>query len=319
MSTMITVDRIRAAAERARPHVLRSPMTPVEGALLKLECLQPTGSFKVRGFFAAALALEPEKLRRGLITVSAGNAAQACAYVAKTLGVPCRVVMYETAPPLKIEGVRRWGATPILMPRDEMLKWMADEGWRSEPETFLHPFADPQVMAGHGGIALELLEDVPDLARVLVPVGGGGLIGGVASALKALRPEVEVIGVQSDGYALWTKSLEAGGPVAIKPDTIADGTTAPFDARMFELLKQCVDRWLTVPEPRLRSAIPELATAAKVVAEGAGALTFAALEQLEPGPPTVAVVSGGNIDPQLLAGLLSPAEATPSASPTARA
>jgi threonine dehydratase len=145
------------------------------------------------------------------------------------------------------------------------------------------------------------------------------LIGGVASALKALRPEVEVIGVQSDGYALWTKSLEAGGPVAIKPDTIADGTTAPFDARMFELLKQCVDRWLTVPEPRLRSAIPELATAAKVVAEGAGALTFAALEQLEPGPPTVAVVSGGNIDPQLLAGLLSPAEATPSASPTARA
>jgi threonine dehydratase len=319
MSTMITVDRIRAAAERARPHVLRSPMTPVEGAMLKLECLQPTGSFKVRGFFAAALALEPEKLRRGLITVSAGNAAQACAYVAKTLGVPCRVVMYETAPPLKIEGVRRWGATPILMPRDEMLKWMADEGWRSEPETFLHPFADPQVMAGHGGIALELLEDVPDLARVLVPVGGGGLIGGVASALKALRPQVEVIGVQSDGYALWTKSLEAGGPVAIKPDTIADGTTAPFDARMFELLKQCVDRWLTVPEPRLRSAIPELATAAKVVAEGAGALTFAALEQLEPGPPTVAVVSGGNIDPQLLAGLLSPAEATPSASPTARA
>jgi threonine dehydratase len=309
MSGMIAVDRIRAAAERARPHVLRSPMVPVEGALLKLECLQPTGSFKVRGFFAAALALEPDQLRRGLITVSAGNAAQACSYVAMSLGVPCRVVMYETAPPLKIEGVRRWGATPILMPRDKMLQWMADEGWRTEPETFLHPFADPQVMAGHGGLALELLEDVPDLARVLVPVGGGGLIGGVASALKALRPEVEVIGVQSDGYALWTKSLEAGGPVPIQPDTIADGTTAPFDARMFELLKQCVDRWLTVPEPRLRSAIPGLAIAAKVVAEGAGALTFAALEQLEPGPPTVAVVSGGNIDPKLLAGLLSPPEA----------
>jgi threonine dehydratase len=316
---MIAVDRIRAAVERARPYVLRSPMMPVEGALLKLECLQPTGSFKVRGFFAAALALEPEKLRRGLITVSAGNAAQACAYVARTLGVPCRVVMYETAPPLKIEGVKRWGATPILMPREQMLQWMADEGWRREPETFLHPFAEPEVMAGHGGLALELLEDVPDLARVLVPVGGGGLIGGIASALKALRPEVEVIGVQSDGYALWTKSLEAGGPATIKPDTIADGTTAPFDTRMFELLKQCVDRWLTVPEPRLRSAIPELAIAAKVVAEGAGALTFAALEQVEPGPPTVAVVSGGNIDPMLLAELLSPAEATPSSSPKDRA
>ena len=302
---MIGVDRIRAAAERARPHVLRTPLIPAEGALLKLECLQPTGSFKVRGFFAAALGLDPEKLRRGLITVSAGNAAQACAYVAKTLGVRCRVVMYDTAPPLKIEGVRRWGATPILMPREEMLQWMADEKWRSEPETFLHPFADPQVMAGHGGLAVELLEDVPDLARVLVPVGGGGLIGGIASALKALRSEVEVIGVQSDGYALWTRCLEAGGPVAIKPETIADGTTAPFDARMFELLKECVDRWLTVPEPRLRSAIPELATAAKVVAEGAGALAYAALEQLEPGPRTVAVVSGGNIDPLLLADLLS--------------
>jgi len=319
MSRLIGADRIRAAAERARPHVLRTPLIPVEGALLKLECLQPTGSFKVRGFFAAALALDPEELLRGLITVSAGNAAQACAYAAMTLGVPCRVVMYDTAPPLKIEGVKRWGATPILMPRDEMLRWLADEKWRGEPETFLHPFADPEVMAGHGGLALELLEDVPDLARVLVPVGGGGLIGGIASALKGLRREVEVIGVQSDGYALWTKSLEAGGPVSIKPDTIADGTTAPFDARMFELVKECVDGWLTVPEPRLRSAIPELASAAKVVAEGAGALTYAALEQLEPGPPTVAVVSGGNIDPHLLASLLSSVVAPPSSSPRDRA
>ena len=305
MATMVSVDRIRAAAERARPHVLRTPMVPVEGALLKLECLQPTGNFKVRGFFAAALNLPSDRLRRGLITVSAGNAAQACAYTAKKLGVHCRVVMYDTAPVTKVEGVKRWGATPILMPRDAMLEWLATEGWRSEPESFIHPFADTEVMAGHGGLGLELLEDLPDVARVVVPVGGGGLIGGVASALKGLRPGVEVIGVQSDGYDLWTRCLEAGGPVAIKPDTIADGTTAPFDAGMFELLKECVDRWLTVPEPRLRSAIPELAAAAKVVAEGAGALAYAALEQLEPGPPTVAVVSGGNIDPKLLASLLN--------------
>ena len=302
---MIDLERIRAAAELAKKYVQRTPLVPVEGALLKLECLQPTGSFKVRGFFAAALRLPKDQLRRGLITVSAGNAAQACAYAARTLGVSCRVVMYDTAPAMKIEGVKRWGATPILMPRDAMLEWLATESWKSEPESFIHPFADPEVMAGHGGIGLELLEDVPDLARVLVPVGGGGLIGGVASALKGLRPGIEVIGVQSDGYALWTRCLEAGGPVTIKPETIADGTTAPFDARMFELLKQCVDTWLTVPEPRLRSAIPELATAAKVIAEGAGALTFAALEQLEPGPSTVAVVSGGNIDPKLLAQLLN--------------
>ena len=302
---MIPIEHVRAAAERARPHVQRTPMVPVEDTLLKLECLQPTGSFKVRGFFAAALALAADRLRRGLITVSAGNAAQACAYVANQLGVPCRVVMYETAPPLKIEGVKRWGATPILMPRDEVLRWLADERWREEPEAFIHPFADTEVMAGHGGVGLELLEDVPDLARVLVPVGGGGLISGVASALKGTRKDIEIIGVQSDGYALWPKSLAAGGPVSIRPETIADGTTAPFDPNMFELLKETVDRWLVVPEPRLKAAIPELASAAKVVAEGAGALAYAALEQLPPGPGTVAVVSGGNIDPKLLASLLS--------------
>src|SRR5205823_3956969 len=181
------IERIRTAAERARPHVLRSPLVPVEGAMLKLECLQPAGSFKVRGFFAAALATPPDDLAKGLITVSAGNAALSCAYVAHTLGVPCRVVMYDTAPAPKLEG---------------------------------------------------------------------------------LKPNVEVIGVQSDGYPMWPRVFEAGGPVAVKPETIADGTTAPYDARMFELLKELVDRWLVVPEPRLKSAIPELAAKAKVVAEG---------------------------------------------------
>src|SRR3989454_1326299 len=303
--TFIELERIRAAAERARPHVYRTPLIPVDAALLKFECLQPTGSFKVRGFFAAALSLPDEKRRHGLITVSAGNAAQACAYAAHTLGVPCRVVMYDTAPATKIEGVKRWGGKPLLMPRPALVDWLASAGWESEPEAFIHPFADVEVMAGHGGLGLELVEDAPDLARVLIPVGGGGLIGGTASAIKSLRPDVEVIGVQSDGYSMWTQVLEAGGPVSITPDTIADGTTAPFDARMLPLMKEVVDRWLTVPEPRLRTAIPELAVAAKVVAEGGGALAYAALEQLEPGPATVAVVSGGNIDPKLLATLLS--------------
>src|SRR6266571_2655542 len=244
---MIPIERIRAAAERARPHVLRTPLLPVEGAQLKAECLQPTGSFKVRGFFAAALALPPEQLKRGLITVSAGNAAQACAYVAHELGVSCRVVMFDTAPTIKVDGVKRWGATPIPMPREDLFKWIETEGWKKEPEAFLHPFNNDELMAGHGGLGLELIEDVPDLERVLVPVGGGGLVTGVASALKGSRHGIEVIGVQSDGYAMW----------------------------------------------------------AKVVAEGAGALAYAALEQLPPGPPTVAVVSGGTIDPVLLATLLS--------------
>ena len=283
---------------------MRTPLVPVEGALLKLECLQPTGSFKVRGFFAAALAVSKEQLAKGLMTVSAGNAAQACAYAAHTLGVPCRVVMFDTAPETKVEGVKRWGATPIPMPREELFAWIERKGWNEEPETFIHPFNDDEVMAGHGGIGIELADDVPDLERVLVPVGGGGLISGVASGVKGLKPQVEVIGVQSDGYAMWPRVFEAGGAVAMKVETIADGTTAPFDAKMLEVLKRTVDRWLIVPEPRLRAAIPELAAKGKVVAEGGGALAYAALEQLEPGPTTVAVVSGGNIDRKLLAELL---------------
>jgi len=302
---VIPIERVLAAADRARPHVLRTPLIPVEGALLKLECLQPTGSFKVRGFFAAALALPEDRMRRGLITVSAGNAAQACAYVAHKLGVPCRVFTFDTAPKTKIEGVKRWGATPIPMPREELLQWMADEGWKEEPESFIHPFADEEVIAGHGGLGLELIEDVPDVGRVVVPVGGGGLVSGIASALKGSRSGIEVIGVQSDGYAMWPRVFESGGPLTIKPETIADGTTGPYDQRMFELLKELVDRWLVVPEPRLKTAIPELASSAKVVAEGAGALSYAALEQLAPGPTTVAVISGGNIDTSLLASLLS--------------
>jgi threonine dehydratase len=302
---LVPIAEVRAAAERARPHIQRTPLQPVDGALLKLECLQPGGSFKVRGFFAAALALPKERLANGLITVSAGNAAQACAYVAHALGVPCRVWMYETAPATKIDGVKRWGGTPVLVPREEILSFLSEQRWKAEPENFIHPFADTAVMAGHGGLGLELLEDVPDLARVVVPVGGGGLMSGVASAIKGSRKGVEVVGVQSDGYASWTRWLEAGGPVPITPNTIADGTTAPFDARMLPLLKELVDRWITVPEPRLKAAIPELAATGKVVAEGSGALAYAALEQLEPGPTTVAVVSGGNIDTKLLASLLS--------------
>lgn len=295
---------IRLAAERARPYVRRTPLVEVAGAKLKLECLQPTGSFKVRGFFAAALAVPAEKRAAGLLTVSAGNAAQACAYAAATLGIPCRVVMPDTAAAVKLAGVRRWGGEPQQMPRELMLDWMEQRMWEWEPEVFIHPFASDEVMAGHGGIGLELLEDAPDLERVLVPVGGGGLISGIASALKARSPRLQVIGVQSDGYAFWERSIAAGEQVSVPPATIADGTSAPWTEKMHGLLSRLVDRWVTVPEPRLRAAVPELAARGKVVAEGAGALAFAALEQLGPGPVTAAVVSGGNIDPALLAELL---------------
>lgn len=302
---MIPIERVRAAAERAAPHVRATPVLPLPGdRWLKLDCLQPTGSFKVRGYFAAALALPEERRRPGLMTVSAGNAAAGCAYVAAQLGLRCRVVMVETAPAPKVEAVKRWGAEPTFLPREQLFAWMAEHGWESDPEAFIHPHTDEELAAGHGGLGLELLDQVPGLARVLVPVGGGGLVTGVAAALKGSRPEVEVVGVMSDGYPLWPEAMAAGGDPHLAPQTIADGTAAPFNPVMFERLRECVDRWLVVPEPRLRSAIPALAAEAKVVAEGAGALAYAALEQLPDDRPTAALVTGGNIDPRLLAELL---------------
>jgi threonine dehydratase len=303
---VIPLDAIRAAAGRARPHVRRTPLHPLgDGRWLKLELLQPTGSFKVRGFVAAGLALPEQRRARGLMTVSAGNAALACAYTARVLGVPCRVVMFDTAPPPKLEGVRRLGGIPVLMTRTDLLAWMAGRGWESEPEAFIHPFTDPVVQAGHGGIGLEIADDLPDVARVVVAVGGGGLVTGVASAIAQCRPGAEVVGVQSDGYPLWTRTFAEGAPPSVTPATIADGTSAPYDPGMHESLAGCVDRWVSVPERRLRLAVAELAAAGKVVAEGAGALAYAALDQLPPGPPTVAVVSGANIAPALLAELLA--------------
>ena len=303
---MIGLQQIEEAAARARPFVLRTPLQPLDdGTWLKLELLQPTGSFKVRGFLAAALALPEERRSRGLLTVSAGNAALACAYAARSLGVPCRVVTFDNAAPTKVDGVRRLGGEPVFKSRPDLLAWMAGRGWESEPEAFIHPFADPAVQAGHGGAGLEIVEDLPEVARVVVAVGGGGLIAGIAAAVRQRRPSVEVIGVQSDGYPLWPRTFAEGAPPALTPSTIADGTTAPYDAAMHRTLASCVDRWVTVPEARLRAAVRELAVRGKVVAEGDGALAYAALDQLPPGPPTVAVVSGGNIAPPLLAELLA--------------
>ncbi|MBV9324126.1 MAG: pyridoxal-phosphate dependent enzyme [Chloroflexi bacterium] len=305
---MLALDRIAAAAGRAAPYVAHTPVVDLgAGRKLKLECLQPTGSYKVRGFFATALALPPPKLSRGLLTVSAGNAALAAAYVAHTLGVSCRVVMFDTAPPPKLEGVRRWGATPVLLPRAELLAWMADRAWEEAPETFIHPFGDDDLMAGYGGIGLDLVEQVDDLERVFVPVGGGGLVSGVASALKRARPGIEVVGVQSEGYPLWPRALEAGGPVALTPRTIADGTTAPFDPGMFVRVQELVDRWILVSEDELRAAVRELAAAAKIVSEGAGALGYAAMKKEPERRVSVAIVSGGNIDLRLLSEILAEA------------
>jgi threonine dehydratase len=214
----LDAEQLHAISRRIAAHIRRTPLIAAPaGGYVKLESLQPTGSFKVRGFFAAALTLDPDQLARGLMTVSAGNAAQACAYVARELGVSCRVVMYDTAPKLKADGVRALGGEIVPMPRHDLYEWMRTRGWESERETFIHPFADDTVMAGHATIVPEILDDFAQVERVLVPVGGGGLICGIAAGFAALAPHVRVVGVQSDGYPLWARALEAGGPSRSRP------------------------------------------------------------------------------------------------------
>jgi threonine dehydratase len=302
----IDAGRIADVAREVAPHIRRTPMvsTP-SGGMLKLESLQLTGSFKVRGFFAAAHLIERERVARGLITISAGNAALACAYVARSLHVPCRVLMFDNAPALKINGVRELGAEAVLLPRERILEWMATRAWEHEPEVFIHPFADEAVILGHGSIVPEILADLPDVERVLVPVGGGGLICGIALGFAALKPDVQVIGVQSDGYPLWPQAFAVNGPPGLTPNTIADGTSAPFDVVMFERLRALVHEWVVVPESVLRQTVARLATEVKVVAEGAGALAYAAMVDGPSTPRTVAILSGGNLDASRLATLLT--------------
>jgi len=302
----VTASSVNELRLRLAPFIHRTPLIAAPGGgYLKLESLQPTGSFKVRGFFAAALAMEQEQLQRGLLTVSAGNAALACAHVARTLGVACRVVMFETAPTLKVDGVRALNAEIVFKTREDLYAWVRDRGWEAEREMFIHPFADDMVIAGHATLAAEILDDKPDVEHVLVPVGGGGLICGLAAGFAELGAPVSVIGVQSDGYPLWPRAFETGGAVALSPNTIADGTTAPFDATMFRRLRDAVAEWVVVLETDLRAAVVRLVTEAKVVAEGAGALSFAAMAMRAADERTVAVISGGNLDTARLSALLN--------------
>ena len=308
MTAIPEVDAARVAevARLLSPHIRHTPLIPTpSGGFLKLESLQPTGSFKVRGFFAAAHVVDRERVAHGLLTMSAGNAALACAYVARELQVPCRVMMLDTAPALKVNGVRNLGATPVLMPRDRLFEWIATRAWEHDPEVFIHPFAAEAVIVGHSSIVPEILADLPDVERVFVPVGGGGLICGIALGFAALKPGVQVVGVQSDGYPLWQKAFAVNGPPSLTPSTIADGTSAPFDAVMFERLRALVTEWVLVPEATVRTAVARLATDVKVVAEGAGALAYAAMIDGRPTPRSVAILSGGNIDGSRLAELLT--------------
>ena len=307
-----SIARAAAAGQgvvRQTPIITTRTLSERAGAtvVLKAENLQGTGSFKLRGAMAKIAALG-DRSARGVVCGSAGNHAQAVAYAARSRGVACEVFMPEGAPIAKADAVRALGARLELVGSsvDEAVACARARAQEAGME-FIHPFDDPDVVCGQGGLGLELLEQVPDLARVVVPVGGGGLISGIAVAVRSARPEVEVVGVQVESCAPFVASLAAGHPVAVdSARTIADGIAVK---RPGELTLALIDRWVhqlvVVDEDEVAEAMVFLLERSKLVVEGAGAVGVAALlsgRLPEPVPgTTVLVLSGGNVGAGLLA------------------
>lgn len=310
------IEEVRAAAARIADLVVRTPllvMRPLEGGpeqvRLKPETLQPIGSFKVRGALNWALQLSEAERARGLATVSAGNTAQALGYAAWHLGVAARSRLPETTPEAKLEAIRGYGVEPVLMPGAQLFAWMLSAGWHDEPQTFLHPWVEPRMIAGSATVGLEIAEDWPDVETVYVPVGGGGLIGGVGAALRALCPDARIVGVQPEACAPLRETLAADAPrwVEQKP-SLCDGLGVPLVTdEMFPLLREVVDETAIVTESEVAAAIRRLALSDKLVVEGGGAASVAAALKtplLERGR-TVCILSGASIDAAKLARILT--------------
>ena len=313
---IVPLDRITAARDviRGRLHhtpTMRSTYVSdrVGGPVhLKLELFQKTGSFKPRGVLNRLANLTDAERQRGLITLSAGNHAQAVAWAAREYGVRATVVMPTRATQAKVDATRGYGGDVILTDGD--LLATAQQLQRERDLTLVHPFDCPFVIAGQGTLGAELVEQVPDVDTVVIAVGGGGLIAGAAAAIKALRPNVRIIGVEPEGAAGMTESLRRGEPIRLdRLDTIADGLAAPFAGRRnYFHVRALVDAMVLVTDAEIAAAIPILMERCKIMPEPAGAAATAALLcgkiTPPPGSTTVAVVSGGNIDRARLAAML---------------
>ncbi len=288
---------------------LRSYTAATPDILLKPETLQPVTSFKIRGAYNWASSLTDEQRSRGLSTVSAGNTAQAAAYAARLVGASARSRLPDTTPRAKIEAIEAYGMKPVLMPGDELFDWMLSAGWEDEPYTFLHPWVEPLMVAGSATVGLEIHEDLPDVNTVFVSVGGGGLICGVGTALKALNPNVRIVAVQPEACAPLEASLAAGAPVWVDTQpTLCDGLGVPLVTdEMWPLLRSVVDDTVTVSEDQVKDAIRRLALDNKLVVEGAGAASVAAALAVpvnERGR-SVCILSGGSIDGDKLAAIVA--------------
>jgi threonine dehydratase len=309
-----TLDEIRAAAQRIADVVIRTPLVrlhvdaPAE-IWLKLENLQPIGSFKLRGATNAMRLLPRERLERGVYTASAGNMAQGVAWSARQLGVPCDVVVPAHAPQTKLAAIERLGGRITKLPFDRWWQVIVEHSYEPMHErAFIHPVSDGTVIAGNGTIGLEVLEDLPDLDAVVVPYGGGGLSCGIAAAVRALRPEVPIYAAEVDTAAPLAASLAAGRPRTDCPYTpsFVDGIgSTSVLAEMWPLASALLAGSLVSPLGEVAAAVRLLAERARVIAEGAGAASVAAaLAGGGGGGKVVCVVSGGNIDLVTLGGIL---------------
>jgi threonine dehydratase len=286
---------------------LRAPEQP--GAIyLKLENLQPIGSFKLRGALNAVTQEDPERLRAGVVTASAGNMGQGVAWAARELGVPCAVVVPEGAAATKLAAIEALGGRVVEVPYERWWQAITESRFPEIDGVFVHPVQDERVMAGNGTIGLEILEDLPETDAVLVPFGGGGLSVGIASAVKALRPETRAYAVEPETGAPLTAALADGRPRPVDYEaSFVDGSGSPaLLPQMWELARQVLDGAFAVSLEETAAAVRVLAERARVVAEGAGALALAAALGGRAGSGNVVcIVSGGNIDTHKLVKLLS--------------
>ncbi|HEU0208885.1 MAG TPA: threonine/serine dehydratase [Candidatus Udaeobacter sp.] len=302
----IELSEISAARERIAKTIVRTPLIRLElgpefpDIRLKLENLQPINAYKLRGAANAVAALSELDRKCGVWTISAGNAGQGVAYAARAAGVPCTVIAVETAPQSKLERMKALGAKVIPVPYHVAWKALDERSFPGAEGTFIHPFDDDDFIAGHGTMGLEILEDAPETTAVIASIGGGGLIAGVASAIKALRPEIKILGVEPETAAPAALSFKRGSPQLFpnwKASFVDGAGGQSMFPRMWERMKSIVDGYLVVSLEETKKAMRLLAEKARVISEGAGALPVAAALSREAGNgPIVAIISGGNID-----------------------
>jgi threonine dehydratase len=302
----ITLAEIREARTRIAGTILRTPLVRLQmgpgfpDIRLKLENLQPINAYKLRGAANAVAMLSESERKRGVWTISAGNAGQGVAYAARQAGVPCTVVAIETAPASKLERMKALGAKLVLVSYDGAWKALEERSYPGVEGTFVHPFDDHNFIAGHGTMGLEILEDAPDVAAVIGGIGGGGLVVGVGSAIKALKPEVKIFGAEPETAAPAALSFKMGSPQPFKDWKLSfvDGAGGQsVFPRMWERMKPLVDGYIVVSLEETKNAMRLMAEKARIISEGAGALPLAAALTGKAGQgPIVAIVSGGNID-----------------------